>query len=279
MQDFIIDNSNRSSDILNDLEIDPYMLRNISGKFSYLARRLPDMKVYNYNGLQYVDCGRGSDTFNTVFGIPTTESDINYITDYYHQRNTPAAWWFAESTSAISPFLEQAGWKHEEDDVGMYLPLDILMNSHSKSELLRIETCTKAEHFQDFGKVLSAIFEPYNSDEAENVRAIYHSTGEHCTKLDEHLIQLVGYLGDVPVSTATLYMDDGIAGIFDIATPEIFRRRGFGSEMFNNALMLAKQKKANICVLQASPDGLNIYKKSGFKKLGRFEVWNLPGRK
>lgn len=261
--------------ILNEMNIRLYMSDNISGKFSFLARQLPDMQVHHLNGLQYVDCGKRSDTFNTVFGTPALPEDITRITQYYRQRNTPAAWWFSEPTTTIAALLESAGWRHEENDVGIYLSLTAPISACPKSVLSHVGKCDSPTRFRDFGQVLSTIFEPGNSVEAENIRAIYQVAGEHCARLDDHLIQLVGYLGKVPVSTATLYLKDDVAGIFDIATPDAFRRRGFGSEMFHFALQLAQQKKAKICVLQASPDGLNIYQNSGFKSCGNFEVWNL----
>lgn len=276
MHNISSNNIEKNTVISNEINISLDMSKNIAGKFSFLARQLPDMQVHYLNGLQYIDCGKRSDTFNTVFGTPTLPDDITRITRYYRLRNTPAAWWFAEPTTTIAALLEQEGWRHEENDVGMYLPLTVPISACPKSELSRIEPCDSPARFRDFGQVLSAIFEPGNSVEAENIRAIYQIAGEHCTRLDEHLIQLVGYLGELPVSTATLYLKNNVAGIFDIATPNAFRRRGFGSEMFHRALQLAQQKKAKICVLQASPDGLNIYQKSGFKNGGNFEVWNLP---
>ncbi|WP_225969930.1 GNAT family N-acetyltransferase [Pectobacterium parvum] len=275
MHDMIIKNTEKNMININEVNVSFYMSDNISEKFSSLARQLPDMQVRYLNGLQYIDCGKRSDTFNTVFGTPTSQEDITHITQYYRQRNMPAAWWFAEPTTVIAELLEQAGWCHEENDVGMYFPLTAPIPACPKKVLSCIEYCDSPVRFRDFGQVLSAIFEPGNPVEAENIRAIYQAAGEHCTRLDEHLIQLVGYLDGVPVSTATLYLKDNVAGVFDIATPEKWRRQGFGSEMFHSALQLALKKQAKICVLQASPDGLNIYKKSGFKISGKFEVWNL----
>lgn len=271
-----IANTDKDTVILNEAKIRCYMVKNIAEKFAFLARQMPDMKVHCLNGLQYVDCGKRSDTFNTVFGTSESQEDITYITQYYRQQNKPAAWWVAESTMRVAALLEQAGWRHEEDDMGMYLPLTTPISTSPIRVLSCIQHCDSPPHFRDFGQVLSAIFEPDNSVEAENIRAIYKAAGEHCTCLDKGLIQLVGYLGEEPVSTATLYLKDDVAGIFDIATPEAFRRRGFGSEMFNYALQLAQQNRAEVCLLQASPEGLNIYRNSGFKSCGKFEVWNLP---
>lgn len=254
------------------------MTNNIMGKFSFLAEQLPGMSVRHLNGIQYIDSGKQSDTFNTVFGTPSSHQDIQEITRYYRQNNRPAAWWFADLPAEYHKTLQEAGWVHEENDTGMYLSLTeglAATESVSAEVLSRIEYCDNLTRFRDFGQVLSAIFEPGNLPEAENIRTIYQLAGEHSAALPDNLIQLVGYHDNQPVSTATVYLQDKVAGIFDIATPESWRRRGFGSAMFHKALQVAQQQGAHTCVLQASPDGLHIYQKAGFTQAGHFEVWNL----
>jgi ribosomal protein S18 acetylase RimI-like enzyme len=261
---------------LSEMDISLCMSENIGGKFAALTRQLPDMRLHHLGSLQCVDCGRQSDTFNTIFGMPRFQEDIASVTQYYSQRNLPASWWFSKPLAVnVSESLRQAGWVHEETDVGMFLSLTTAVPVCAGDALTRIELCDSLARFQDFGLVLSAIFKPSNSLEAKNICSIYQKAGEHCSSLDERLVHLVGYLEEVPVSTASLYLKNNIAGIFDIATPETWRRRGFGSEMFFHALQLAQRKRAKICVLQASPDGLNIYKRAGFKVNGAFNVWNL----
>lgn len=251
------------------------MSNNMLAKFSVFAGRVPGVSVHHLGRIQYVDCGLQSDTFNTVFGWPADVVDIETVTRHYREEGKPAAWWLPCSSAEISDKLQRAGWAYEEYDVGMYLdPLVPL--SAQLSSLSRVEYCDTAERFQDFGRVLSSIFEPGNPGEAENVRSIYQVAGEHRDKLPDDLIQLIGYADEQPVSAATVYLTGSVAGIFDIATPEHRRNRGFGSEIFQQALRVAHQRGANACVLQASPDGLNIYKRQGFVPSGSFEVWNLP---
>ncbi|MEU7649193.1 GNAT family N-acetyltransferase [Streptomyces huasconensis] len=251
------------------------MSDNMMAKFAAFAERLPDFCVYRLAGIQYVDCGLQSDTFNTVFGWPTDVDDIETVTRHYREQGNPAAWWLSGSSPETEEKLQRAGWVHEEYDVGMYLehlvPLPGQLSAHS-----RVEYCDTAERFQDFGRTLSSIFEPENPVEAENVRAIYLLAGEHREELPGDLIQIVGYADEEPVSVATVYLTGNVAGIFDIATPKHRRNRGFGTEIFQQALRVAHQRGASTCVLQASPDGLNIYRKQGFVPSGSFTVWNLP---
>ncbi|MGV2528058.1 UNVERIFIED_CONTAM: N-acetyltransferase, partial [Bacillus thuringiensis] len=44
------------------------------------------------------------------------------------------------------------------------------------------------------------------------------------------------------------------------------------STMFNFLLQEAQKFKNTYCVLQASHDGINIYKKSGFQAIGKMTV-------
>lgn len=102
----IIKNTEKNMIDINETNVSLYMSDNISEKFSFLARQLPDMQVRYLNGLQYIDCGKRSDTFNTVFGTPASQEDITRITQYYSQRNMPAAWWFSEPTAVIAELLQ-----------------------------------------------------------------------------------------------------------------------------------------------------------------------------
>ena len=259
---------------MDHLIIAQKMMDNIKGKFSFLADHLPGMSVRYLNKLQYVDSGTQSDTFNTVFGMPTHVHDIESITQYYRNENKSAAWWFAGSPVEYHATLQKSGWVHEGNEAGMYLELHD-MPTKPEPVLSHVDYCDNKKTCLDFGHVLSAIFEPGNTKEAENIRTIYNSVGFHNMGSSNHMIHLAGYFENRPVATATVYCKNNTAGIFDIATPEKWRNRGFGSEMLYQALQVAQQHGATICLLQASSAGLNIYKKAGFNTSGNFEVWNL----
>lgn len=257
------------------------MSANIRAKFACLAAKINSMSVHTLGDIQYVDCGNRSDTFNTVFGLPVDHHDILTVTQYYQTRNYPAAWWLPTTDHGFKQGLQGAGWSLEECDIGMYLILPQVLSTASAVADLVIKRCCTAEEFDHFGQVLSAIFAPDNPLEAENVQNIYQQVG-HLPATDLGDIELlVGYERSVPIATAALFFsnDNNIVGIFDVATHPAKRHRGYGSALFQAALRRAKDKGAELCVLQASPDGLTIYQRAGFKSLGIFEVWNLSSDK
>lgn len=59
---------------------------------------------------------------------------------------------------------------------------------------------------------------------------------------------------------------------FDISTPAELRGRSYGSAITHFILQYARNSGARHAALQASPDGLNIYKRMGFRELCTFRV-------
>ena len=86
------------------------------------------------------------------------------------------------------------------------------------------------------------------------------------------MVLFVGYENGYPVASSCLFLTE-VAGIYDVATRPNKRKLGFGSALFYQALQEAKQRKYETAVLQASPDGLGIYKRFGFKEVCQFNVW------
>jgi GNAT superfamily N-acetyltransferase len=86
-----------------------------------------------------------------------------------------------------------------------------------------------------------------------------HGFGE-----DARSLHYIGYLDEQPVTAATLCLTDGIAGLFDISTPEALRRQGFGSAI-SWALMQEAQKRGYVqAYVWSSPKGKGVYQGVGF---------------
>lgn len=257
-------------------KIKQLMLANMQEKFGYITRLIPEGKLIQRSNMQIVNCGKNSDTFNTVFGVPSSEDDVRLVTEYYLGNKLSAAWWF--DASQLSDFLKNSlssmGWECEEKEVGMSYDLPETLPRY-KNPKLKIIQCKTSKDFEEFGMVLSAIFEEDNPIEAENVRQVYKLLNEEKAKEHGKMIFLLGYENDVPVSTMTLYFSHNLAGLFDLSTLPRKRKKGYGSEMFSYSLHIAKAEGIKRCVLEASEDGLRIYERAGFKPLGEFYVWNL----
>jgi len=69
----------------------------------------------------------------------------------------------------------------------------------------------------------------------------------------------------------TLSMANEEARLSDVGTATGFRGRGYGSRLINAALLHASSLGAQRCFLEASMDGISLYRKLGFERLFGFK--------
>lgn len=65
----------------------------------------------------------------------------------------------------------------------------------------------------------------------------------------------------------------GDAGVYWVATDPAFRGRGLCKSLMREALHDSRAAGCTTTTLQASPKGLPIYRKLGYRELGEFELW------
>ncbi|MEG0280862.1 MAG: GNAT family N-acetyltransferase [Morganella sp. (in: enterobacteria)] len=70
-----------------------------------------------------------------------------------------------------------------------------------------------------------------------------------------------------PVSCMTLSILDNAARIDDLGTIPAFQGKGFASLLLVNALTMCRTRGVSDCYLEASSEGLGLYKKHGFRTL------------
>jgi GNAT superfamily N-acetyltransferase len=80
------------------------------------------------------------------------------------------------------------------------------------------------------------------------------------------------------VSIAMLYMANGLAGIYSVATVPSARRRGLAAHVTAEALRVARGLGYGVGVLQASPEAHGIYSSLGFREVGSAQLFvRMPG--
>ncbi|AZD14338.1 GNAT family N-acetyltransferase [Pseudomonas chlororaphis] len=75
------------------------------------------------------------------------------------------------------------------------------------------------------------------------------------------------YEQSLPVSSLTLSLGQEVARLDDIGTRPEYQGRGYASALIRHALAYAKKQGVSLCVLEASQEGLSIYRKAGFDTL------------
>lgn len=92
----------------------------------------------------------------------------------------------------------------------------------------------------------------------------YAAYARHGFAADAFSLHYIGYWGDQPVTSGTLLLAGGIAGLFDISTPPALRRQGFGSAISWVMLQEAKKHGYTQAYVWSSPLGKGVYRNVGF---------------
>jgi len=80
----------------------------------------------------------------------------------------------------------------------------------------------------------------------------------------EPVYEYLGWLGETPVATTTLFLVDDVAGIYNVATLPEARGRGIGAVMTVHALRRAQALGARAAIVLSTPMGERIYQRLGF---------------
>lgn len=99
---------------------------------------------------------------------------------------------------------------------------------------------------------------------SDNYQIFYDAFARHGFGPEANALHFIGYLGDEPVTSATLFLAGGIASVFNVSTPEALRRQGFGSAITYAALQEAPKRGYQTAYIWSSPLGRGVYGKLGF---------------
>ena len=260
--------------IMNHLEL---IRENFIAKAAYFARLIPGMSAFETAQYARIDCGLPSDTFNVSVLRETSLGIIPALLEptvgYFSDKKFPMALWVFEPPNykQIAQELAAHNLPESEINIAMYADLQQLTSDIAEIPGFKIKLVTAPRELRSFADVLAELFEPF--DEARQVRKYYEMIEPFYKGFDSQLQFYIGAHNQEVVSTGALFFKVNSVGIFDIATRTDQRGQGFGTSMFHWLVQAAKRQGAKQAVLQASPDGLGIYKRAGFREAGTVGVF------
>lgn len=125
---------------------------------------------------------------------------------------------------------------------------------------LRVERVDNAALLYDWLVASAAGFET----EMEHAQPYYDAYACLGFAPDAPFQHYVGYMNNMPVTSSTLVLAGGLAGIYDVSTVPAARRQGCGAAITLAALRAAVDKGAHHAVLQSSAEGEPLYRSLGF---------------
>jgi GNAT superfamily N-acetyltransferase len=191
--------------------------------------------------------------FNSAFVKPPADPSacVATIETFFAARRTPFTVRFRSSREA-SAFFRAEGFAPAElsplmnaaiDDIMPPLPLDIR----------RVEVATWDAHTHTIAggfdlpiELVVRLFGPSLSESHEYAAFNAYIDGE-------------------VASTAALFVSDMVAGVYNVATPERFRRRGLGEAATRAAVAEGRRRGCATTTLQASEMGYPIYERMGYR--------------
>lgn len=164
-------------------------------------------------------------------------------------------------------FMQDYDLKETEKNIMMKRDNTLSLNYRLSDQLL-ITQVNKETDLAGYMEVFISLFE--EGLEKEAVEKYFEMFSQF--KLDKNVQMFVGYVGDDVVTTGSFIESKDSYGIYDLMTKEAFREKGYGSEMFQHLLHQTINKQKPV-VLQASVDGVGIYKRFGFTEVGEMLVF------
>ncbi|AIN65562.1 GNAT family N-acetyltransferase [Providencia stuartii] len=126
------------------------------------------------------------------------------------------------------------------------------------------------EQLTEWAQPLITAFAAPDSEDDPTVINEYIRYHQRALQRKGQLLHYVLFHGNTPVSALTLTLNGSMARLDDIGTDTQYQRQGLATLLIKHALKTCTQNGVERCFLEASSDGLSIYKKLGFTPLFRY---------
>jgi ribosomal protein S18 acetylase RimI-like enzyme len=192
----------------------------------------------------------------------------------FERHGVPMLWWLSYSSrpADLEQRLEERGLKLRMTLREMSADLSAIPDSVPVPAECKITEVRMAEELANAIRVMTTTYGQTDAD-AEAMTLHQERVGYGG---DRPLHQFLGYLDGKPVSTASMHLSHGIAGIYTVATLPEARRRGIGGAVTLAALRLARDAGYRVASLQASEMGAPVYARLGFQDRFPIRMYRWP---
>ncbi|MEW9502377.1 GNAT family N-acetyltransferase [Jeotgalibacillus marinus] len=254
------------------------ILDNLVTRVTSVAKSMEGLKVTEQKNVVKVNSGVPSDTFNVIIPLSNDTEDslkeLSYAIQSFQTKAFPVSIWVDQRfiTNSLLNMLKEVGFEEAERNVTMKLDR---LNDHQPFEVskkeVEIRQVQSIEDLLMYSDVLQSLFGA--TPEANAIDAYFKKIAPEFNYEQNDIKMYIGISENRVVSTGIIVEAGKSYGIYDIATREDVRGKGFGSTMFQYLLKQLATPVIKPCVLQASPDGINIYKRAGFQEVGEIIVF------
>ncbi len=200
------------------------------------------------------------------------DSTIEALIAKGRARKVPLQWWIGQDTKPanLGEYLIAHGFAHFGDAIGMAIDLLAVKEGGPMPSSLTITEVKDSATLKTWCHIAAVGFGI--PEDAEPALLKWFTTAldlELPTKF------YLGWWDGEPVTTSQLFLAEGVAGIYFVATIPQARRQGAGFAITLKPLQVAREMGYRVGILQASKMGVSVYRRMGFKEYGKIPsyIW------
>lgn len=226
-----------------------------------------DVELHDAPELLWFITGIPAGSFNAVqyTNLPAENAKfaIEQVINHYKQRQTPLGWLVGPNSQPphLDQLLEAQSLRPVAKIPVMAIDISKLAAPSSNPPGFSLQ---QVEDVQTLQQWIAAELQGFEvaAEEKPGLTTLRESIGLH---KQPALSRYLGWLDGEPVATVTLLLSAGVAGIYDVSTIPPARRQGIGTAITKAALEVARQQGYRVGILQATPEGLEMYRRLGFQ--------------
>lgn len=226
--------------------------------FEKLADHITDAEVARFGPLTAVSCGIQAPVFNQIFTFETpAREDLEAAVSWMAKQDAP--FWVTVTEPLLDDVSEHVTevslTKAEEVHPGMILTT--LAEVPPNETVADVSEVTDPDLLDAFIDVLARGFGmPLELSRQANPPSL----------LDEEDVRMfIGRVDGEPVAGGMLIRTDDVAGVYNIAVDEKFRRQGIGEAMTWAVLRAGRNSGCEVGALQSSEMAYTLYQRMGFE--------------
>ena len=193
---------------------------------------------------------------------------VEEILRQYGERKHPLMWFVNPSSTPVdlAVILEENGLEEFSSSPGMAINHELIDDSIDIPDGVQLEEVVTPEALEDWSRVCSEGFQI----PGEIGAMIADVSGKEGFGKQAPWRNFYASLDGQIVATSSLFISEGIAGIYCVATLPSARRKGIGTALTKMAVLEGKAAGCNWSGLQASSEGVPVYEKLGFETVYNF---------
>jgi hypothetical protein len=262
---------------LSTADIEPAVLAAFDGQmtdFYAAARRQPWADIKIDDDAIWGSTGIPLPVFNGAVAATFTEENaddrIERILGYFRDLKLDMSWWVGPTTTPpdLGDRLVAHGMTADDTNPGMAVSLDD-WDPPPVPEGIEIEPAVDAASFHEASDLMFEAFQM-----PRHIQPMYEERfAEFC--IGPRAIQrtYLARIGGTPVATSLGMVANGIVGVYNVATPSAWRRRGAGTAVTAAAMTGGRSKGARWAILESSQMGRSVYERLGFREVTKIAIY------